>query len=91
MNDSLKKREPEKPMCWIRDEWSWERLYAIYKCRHESFAVCQLKGVEAPRCLNRCAGCAEINAVLVIVIAAIVAWAVIFIYKIHSVMWRFIH
>jgi len=41
-------------MCWLRDEWSRGCLYAIYKCKHNGMAVCQLKGIGAPQCPGKC-------------------------------------
>jgi hypothetical protein len=47
-------RDQVKPMCWIQDEWSNGCLYAVYKCKHETFVRNQLKGMDAPKCPGKC-------------------------------------
>jgi len=80
-----------KSMCWVRDEWSYGCIYAVYKCRHLPAAVSQFKGIPAPRCPGKCEdGCVEVWVFLIAAVIFVVWWAVVFVAKEHVAIWAHI-
>ena len=91
----------EKSMCFLRKEKSWVQptpggewfvwTYNFFKCDKEPLAVCQLAHMDAPRCPGKCGkGCASVQVILIGFVIALTVWAVLFIYKAHAVMWKWV-